>query len=51
MHAHGILTTLYRNTADIKATNNLPQLRNIVLPAVADDASDSEDDDGGSNDQ
>ncbi len=51
IQAHTILATLYRDTAEIMATNNLPHLRNIVLPAITDDASDGEDDDMSTTDE
>jgi hypothetical protein len=53
IQTHTILAILYRETAGIMASKDIPHLRNIVLPTAADDASDkdSEDDDDGSNNQ
>jgi hypothetical protein len=51
IQAHTILTTLYRDTTDIMTTNNLPHLRDIVLAAIVDDASDNEDDDISTSDE
>jgi ubiquitin C len=54
IQAHTILATLYRDTAEIMTSKDIPHVRNIVLPTVIDDPSenDSEDDaDDGSSDQ
>jgi hypothetical protein len=51
IQAHTILTTLYRDTANIIMQCNIPHLREIVLPTVTDDASDSDSEDDDSNDQ
>jgi hypothetical protein len=51
IQAHTILATLYRDTAEIMTTNNLPRLRDIVLPPIVDDASDNEDDDISTSDE
>jgi hypothetical protein len=45
IQAHNILSTLYRDTAEIMTSNDIPKLQDIVLPAVIDDASDSDSED------
>ena len=53
LHAHTILTTLYRHTTGFRTDFNIPSLKNIILPVAIDDASDSdsEDDEDNSNHQ
>jgi large subunit ribosomal protein L40e len=53
LQAQTVLSDLLREIKDFSLTNNLPDLKNIILPITDDDEDDddNEDDDGVSNDQ